>query len=60
MVTKTQIINALEELPEDLSIYVVIDKIINIERVQNGICDDAGGCIDTTEEAKKYLENWLN
>lgn len=59
MITKTQIINSLDKLPENLSIDQVIDHLIFIEKVQKGLDDSEQGRINTKEEAKQKLKRWL-
>jgi hypothetical protein len=59
MITKTQIINTLENLPEDLSIDQVIDHLIFLEKVQKGLDDSANGRTYTKEEAREKLQKWL-
>ena len=59
MITKTQIINSLEKLPENLTIDQVVDHLIFIEKVQKGLDDSANGQIYTKEEAKQKLKKWL-
>ena len=59
MITKTQIINALENLPEDLSIDQVIDHLIFLEKVQKGLDDSANGRTYTKKEAREKLQKWL-
>jgi len=59
MITKTQIINSLDKLPEKLTIDQVVDHLIFVEKVQKGLNDSASGRINTKEEAKKKLKKWL-
>jgi hypothetical protein len=59
MITKTQIINSLEKLPEYLTIDQIVDHLIFIEKVQKGLDDSANGRIYTNEQAKKKLKKWL-
>ena len=59
MVTKTQLINSLEQLPENLTIDQVIDHLIFIEKVQKGLDDSINGRINTKEEARQKLNKWL-
>ena len=59
MITKTQIINSLDKLPENLTIDQVIDQLIFIEKIQKGMDDSANGRINTKEEAKQKLKRWL-
>lgn len=59
MITKTQIINSLDKLPENLTIDQVVDHLIFIEKVQKGIDDSINGCVNTKEEARHKLNKWL-
>jgi len=59
MITKTQLINTLDKLPENLTIDQVIDHIIFIEKVQKGMLDSKNGNVNTKEDAKQKLSKWL-
>ena len=59
MITKTQIINSLDKLPEKLTIDQIVDHLIFVEKVQKGLDDSANGRINTKEEAKQKLKKWL-
>jgi hypothetical protein len=59
MITKTQIINSLDNLPEKLTIDQIVDHLIFVEKVQKGLDDSANGRINTKEEAKQKLKKWL-
>jgi hypothetical protein len=59
MITKTQIINSLDRLPEKLTIDQVVDHLIFVEKVQKGLDDSVNGRINTKEEAKQKLKKWL-
>lgn len=59
MITKTQIINTLDKLPENLTIDQVVDHLIFIEKVQKGMDDSVNGRINTKDEAKQKLKKWL-
>lgn len=59
MITKTQLINSLNNLPENLSVDQVIDHIIFVEKVQQGLKDVAQGRVNTKEEARDKLKKWL-
>jgi len=59
MITKTQIINTLDKLPENLSIDQIIDHLIFVEKIQNGLNDSESGRINTKEEAKEKLDKWF-
>ena len=59
MITKTQIINSLDKLPERLTIDQVVDHLIFVEKVEKGLDDSVNGRINTKEEAKQKLKKWL-
>jgi predicted transcriptional regulator len=59
MLTKTELINSLESLPENLTVDQVIDHIVFVEKVQKGIEDSEKGRISTKQEAQKILDKWL-
>ena len=59
MITKAQLITTLEGLPENLSIDLIIDKMIFIEKVQRGLDDSKAGRIFTKDQAKRKLKKWL-
>lgn len=59
MITKLQLINSLDKLPDNLTIDQVIDHIVFVEKVQKGLSDSQNGRINTVDEAKQKLNKWL-
>ncbi len=59
MITKTQLIDTLNKLPENLTIDQVIDHLIFVEKVQKGLVDSAEGRINSKVEARQKLNKWL-
>ena len=59
MMTKTQIINSLQKLPENLTIDQVIEHLIFIEKIQKGMDDSENGNILSNDEAKEKLNKWF-
>ncbi len=59
MITKTQIIDTLNLLPEKLTIDQLIEHLIFIEKVQKGLDDSNSGKVNSKEETKKKLIKWL-
>ena len=59
MITKTQIIDSLSNLPENLTIDQVIDHLVVIEKIQKGLEDSANGQVYSKEQAKDKLKKWL-
>lgn len=60
MITKTQIINSLDKLPEKLTIDQVVDHLIFVQKVQKGLDDSANGRVNTKDKATQKLKKWLN
>lgn len=59
MITKTQIITSLDNLPEKLTIDQVIEHLIFIEKIQQGLEDSEQNRVNTKDEAKQKLGKWL-
>jgi hypothetical protein len=59
MISKTQLINTLDKMPENISIDQVIDQLIFLEKVQKGLDDSTNGRIKTKDQAKATLNKWL-
>lgn len=59
MITKTQLINTLDKLPENLNIDQIIDHLILVEKVQKGLDDSENGRVLTQDEAKQKLRKWF-
>jgi len=59
MITKTQLLNSMGDLPENLSVDQMIEHLLLLEKVQAGLEDSKAGRINTKEEAKQKLSKWL-
>jgi len=59
MITKTQIIDTLNNLPENLTIDQVIDHLVVVEKIQKGLEDSASVRVYEKEQAKEKLKKWL-
>jgi predicted transcriptional regulator len=59
MLTKTQIIDSLNNLPENVTIDQVIEHLVVVDKIQQGLNDSAEGKVYTKEEAKAKLKKWL-
>lgn len=56
---KTKVIETLEKLPKEFSTEELIDKLIFIEKVEQGINDAEEGKVISLEEAKNRMgEKW--
>ena len=59
MISKSQIINTLDKMPENLILEELIDKLIFIEKIQKGLEDSKNNKVFTKEQAKLKLQKWL-
>lgn len=60
MLTKTQIINSLEQLPENLTIDQLVDHLIFVEKVEKGLDDSINGRVHSKKEAQLKLNERIN
>jgi len=59
MITKTQIKNTLDRLPENVTIEEVIEHLIFVDKVNKGLDDSENGRVNTVDEARLKLNKWL-
>jgi len=59
MLSKTQIINSLEKLPETLSMDQLINHCIFLEKVQRGLEDSINHRLHSKEIAIQKFKKWL-
>ncbi len=60
MLTKEAIRKTLDNLPDEiLSIGEVIERLIFLDKVEQGLQDVKDGKVHTTGEVRKKLEKWL-
>jgi hypothetical protein len=59
MLSKTNVIKTVSELPDHFSLDELIDKLIFLEKIQRGLDDSLADKIYTKEEAAKRLAKWL-
>ena len=59
MITKTQIRKSLENLPENISVEEVIERLIYLEKIQKGLDDSNKGNTNTREDARRKLNRWI-
>ncbi|ANI89029.1 hypothetical protein A9P82_06815 [Arachidicoccus ginsenosidimutans] len=60
-ISKTKIIAAIEAMPQEEfeDIDEVIEEIILLEKIEQGLKDMREGKVYTQEEAKKIMYSWL-
>jgi len=59
MLTKAQIFDTVENLPECVSLDEMIDKLMFIEKVNIGLTQSENGMIYSEEESENRLSKWL-
>ena len=59
MLTKEKIKKTIDTLPDKFTIEDVIEELIVIDKIEQGLKDVQEGNIYTTEEARLKLEKWL-
>ena len=55
MLTKEKIIKSFDTLPDNLTIDQVIDRVIMLDKIEQGLKDVENGNVFTTEEVKVKL-----
>jgi hypothetical protein len=55
MLTKTQVFNTIEKMPEEFSIDQLIDQLLFINKVETGLVQSEKGQVNTKEQAKQKL-----
>jgi predicted transcriptional regulator len=58
MLTKEKLIKSFDTLPENLTIDQVIDRVIMLDKIEQGLKDVENGNVFTTEEVKVKLNKW--
>ena len=59
MITKTQLINTIDGLPDNLTVEQIIEHILFVDKVQSGLQDSLDKKTFTKNEAKLQLSKWL-
>ena len=59
MLTKEKIKKSIDTLPDNLTIDQVIDRMIMLDKIEQGLNDIENGNVFTTEEVKDKLNKWL-
>ena len=59
MLTRTQVFDTLEEMPEQFSLDQLFDKLLFINKVEIGLLQSANGQVNSNEQAQQKLSKWL-
>lgn len=58
MITKEQIKQSVDSLPDNFTMEDLIEELLFINKIEQGIRDVENGEVYTTEEVIKHLEQW--
>ena len=59
MLTKEKIKKSIDTLPDNLTIDQVIDRMIMLDKIEQGLKDVEDGNVYSTEEVKDKLNKWI-
>ncbi|HAA11977.1 MAG TPA: hypothetical protein DCE41_09880 [Cytophagales bacterium] len=57
-ISKTSVLSSLKDLPEQFSTDELMDKLILIQKVEEGLKQSENGETYTTDEIKAMLKKW--
>ena len=60
MLTKEQVIGAINKLPQEFSVEQAIDEIILLEKIETGLSQSKANKVIPDEQLDKELPGWLN
>lgn len=59
MLTKEQMVKAIEELPDDASVDDAVERLYLLEKIERGIAQADAGQTVSHDEALRRLSKWL-
>jgi predicted transcriptional regulator len=59
MLTKEKIHYTIDSMPDNLTIDQVIDQMILLDKIEQGLKDVEEGRVYSTDEVKENLNKWL-
>lgn len=61
MITKAKLLELIKKMPEDKfdDIDILLDRIILLEKIENGLNDIKEGNIISEEEMETVIESWF-
>ena len=59
MIDKSRLISTINDLPDQINLEDLLDRIMLLEKIELGISDIANGNINTSAQAKEKLKKWL-
>jgi hypothetical protein len=58
MLTKNKVIQSVNNLPESFTIDELIDRLILLEKVEQGLKQSEEGKVVSNDDVKKIIEEW--
>jgi len=59
VLTKEQMLKAIQDLPDDASVDEAVDRLYFLEKIERGIAEADAGRTVSHEEALRRLSRWL-
>ena len=59
MLTKTNVIESLKVLPDNFTIDELLEHLVFVQKVEEGLKQSENGNTISSEEAKKRIDKWL-
>ena len=61
MITKVKLLELIKKMPEDKfdDIDILLDRIILLEKIENGLNDIKEGNVISEEEMESVIESWF-
>jgi predicted transcriptional regulator len=59
MLTKDKVRKTVDRLPENFTVEQIIEELVVLNKIEEGLKDVENGRIFTSDQVKKQLKRWL-
>jgi predicted transcriptional regulator len=59
MLTKDKVRKTIDRLPENFTVDQIVEKLVVLNKIEEGLKDVEKGRVFTTDQVKKELKTWL-
>jgi predicted transcriptional regulator len=59
MLTKDKVIKTIDRLPEKFTVDQIVEELVVLNKIEEGLKDVEKGRVFTTDQVKKELKTWL-
>jgi len=59
MLTKDKVRKRLDRLPENFTVEQIVEELIVLNKIEEGLKDIENGNVFTTDQVKEELKTWL-